>query len=380
MAERNHFVALDSLRGICASIVALYHFHTDAWLSGTKIIQHGFLFVDFFFVLSGFVIAANYSDKIISGFPIRKFLFLRLGRLYPLYIFMLAAYLALAVIKTIFNIQSGLDFSIAGFWANVFMVQAWIPKEGSDFWNPAAWSISTEFWAYLAFALNCRMAKQRNLIIFVALISAAFLVLWFGTDRYLGVTSSISAFARCIYSFGFGVITYAAWRRLKFNLSAMVTTMIELSVCGLGLLFVFFAGPSSMLAPPAFAAAILILAQRRGYTARFLEMGPLVLIGALSYSIYMVHEFLLARLFNVLEFLSKRMTLPVVPDPQTFSIHNAIGYEHASIVTMAIFYGLVFISSLLTYKMIEEPCREKSRKLANELFRSKMSPSPAPSR
>src|SRR6266704_3238416 len=91
------FVALDSLRGICAIFVAIYHFSAVSFLSSIPIIKNGFLFVDFFFVLSGFVIAASYGERLKAQFPISKFMFLRLGRLYPLHIFVLFLYLIIAL-------------------------------------------------------------------------------------------------------------------------------------------------------------------------------------------------------------------------------------------------------------------------------------------
>src|SRR5438874_12343040 len=90
------FAALDSLRGICAIFVAIYHFSTVSILSSIPFIKNGFLLVDFFFVLSGFVIAASYGERLKAKFPISKFMFLRLGRLYPLHIFVLCLYLAIA--------------------------------------------------------------------------------------------------------------------------------------------------------------------------------------------------------------------------------------------------------------------------------------------
>src|SRR5216683_6021851 len=99
-----HFIALDSLRGICASIVAFFHVDGDAFIKTIPVVANGFLFVDFFFVLSGFVIAASYGRKIVDGYSIGKFMFLRLGRLYPLHAFMLLAYLCIAIYK---HLQGG---------------------------------------------------------------------------------------------------------------------------------------------------------------------------------------------------------------------------------------------------------------------------------
>ena len=56
------------------------------------------LFVDFFFVLSGFVIAATYRARLIGGGYLRSFAILRLGRVYPLHVFMLAAFVAMEIV------------------------------------------------------------------------------------------------------------------------------------------------------------------------------------------------------------------------------------------------------------------------------------------
>ena len=89
-----HHIALDAWRGIAALIVALFHFATPAAISQSTFLRNSWLFVDFFFVLSGFVIAANYRGRLAQGFGIERFMLLRLGRLYPLHILMLAAFIA----------------------------------------------------------------------------------------------------------------------------------------------------------------------------------------------------------------------------------------------------------------------------------------------
>ncbi len=59
----NRFEALDGWRGICACLVVLFHFHGYSPLNTSGLIRNSYLFVDFFFVLSGFVIACNYSTR-----------------------------------------------------------------------------------------------------------------------------------------------------------------------------------------------------------------------------------------------------------------------------------------------------------------------------
>lgn len=60
-AKPEHFIALDSWRGICALMLAVYHFPINGWMDTNGLISNSKMFVDFFFVLSGFVIAANYA-------------------------------------------------------------------------------------------------------------------------------------------------------------------------------------------------------------------------------------------------------------------------------------------------------------------------------
>ncbi|HKB55248.1 MAG TPA: acyltransferase, partial [Ramlibacter sp.] len=89
----NHFEALDGWRGLCACLVVLFHFHGYSPIYSAGLIRDSYLFVDFFFVLSGFVIAWNYQTRLHSWRDVRQFLVLRVGRLYPLHIFVLFVFL-----------------------------------------------------------------------------------------------------------------------------------------------------------------------------------------------------------------------------------------------------------------------------------------------
>jgi peptidoglycan/LPS O-acetylase OafA/YrhL len=235
--SKNHFLALDSLRGICATLVVIYHFESDAFIREIPFIQHGFLFVDFFFVLSGFVIAANYRDRIASGYPISKFIFLRLGRLYPLYVSMLFAYLVLATLKYAFEVKSGQSYDAKPFFETLFMLQIWAPYEAgvSDSWNAPGWSISGEFWTYILFAAICRITRGRYVTAFAAISAIAIPIILFSTDRYLKVEQGAGGFARCALSFAFGVLSYQVWatglvESLKPR-GRIAMTAIECAVC-----------------------------------------------------------------------------------------------------------------------------------------------------
>lgn len=77
------FLTLDALRGVAATAVMIFHFGP---FFGMNWFTHGYLAVDFFFMLSGFVIHLAYQEKLDSGWPSMAFLKVRVARLYPLYL------------------------------------------------------------------------------------------------------------------------------------------------------------------------------------------------------------------------------------------------------------------------------------------------------
>lgn len=369
--KRSEFVALNSLRGICATLVVFFHFEGDSIVRQIPLIANGFLFVDFFFVLSGFVLAASYSAKIASGYPIQKFLFLRLGRIYPLHAAILIGYVVIAFAKYYSNSSTWQQgYTSPGFLISSFLLQAWTP-DGFDMghsWNPPSWSISAEWWTYCVFAIVCR-ATKRSSIAFMALIGCCLPILIFGSDRYLFVTFSGVAVVRCIFGFSFGFLTYqilGSGRLNRFNVISPATANVtEICVAFACLFAVSVAGASavSLLCPLLFAASVAVFSFERGLLSRLLMTKPLVLIGALSYSIYMTHDFLLARYINAVQFLSKHdVGLPVTTDPvHPFALFNATGWSFGSDLMLALFYLIVVLVSLVTYHLIEAPFREKSR-------------------
>jgi peptidoglycan/LPS O-acetylase OafA/YrhL len=77
----NRYQALDGMRGLCALFVATFHF--DMLLNTGHLLNHGWLSVDIFFVLSGFVIAMVYEDRLKAGMGTRSFFAARARRLLP---------------------------------------------------------------------------------------------------------------------------------------------------------------------------------------------------------------------------------------------------------------------------------------------------------
>jgi peptidoglycan/LPS O-acetylase OafA/YrhL len=79
---KSRFGTLDGLRGVAVMVVVLYHAGIifGAWIS-----RFGYLAVDLFFALSGFVLSHAYDNRFVGGMRVAEFLYLRVVRLYPLY-------------------------------------------------------------------------------------------------------------------------------------------------------------------------------------------------------------------------------------------------------------------------------------------------------
>ena len=85
--QTSRFHVLDAWRGIAALLVALERLHAHGVFYSLPFVRNSYLFVDFFFVLSGFVIAHAYADKITDARSALTFALRRFGRLWPLHIF-----------------------------------------------------------------------------------------------------------------------------------------------------------------------------------------------------------------------------------------------------------------------------------------------------
>lgn len=350
--KQQRFVALDSLRGICAIMVAIYHFSTVSYLANVPFIKNGFLFVDFFFVLSGFVIASSYRDRLRGGLSISRFMFLRLGRLYPLHLFVLLLYLPIAMTG---------GYSWSGLGVTALLLQAFSNGNLGN-WNPPSWSISAEVWTYLIFALLCQFAGKWLPWTLSALIIAAPPILLWTSDRYLDVCFD-GALLRCLFGFSMGALAFMYWSgRDRTSLSSISFTLIELLAVASSLLIVSVAGagPLSFLCPPVFVATILIFAHEVGFISSILATRAVKTIGALSYSIYMTHLFVQARILNFIGVMSKHFLLPLsksVGGTQTISSDIPFVADVTIVLMIAVVIGFAY----LTFNLIEEPFRRWSR-------------------
>lgn len=370
--NQTRFEALDAFRGICACLVALSHFHANSILSGYTLVDFGSVYVDFFFVLSGFVIFANYQEKLRHGYSIGKFMFLRFFRLYPLHFFMLMAFTSVVTLQWIFPLEKfGQDpfFTEAGesfrdFIANLFLVHSLNVSHEYGF-NSPSWSISVEFYAYLFFALLLSFSGRfyRWSVFLAGIVSAIALYLIAG-ELYAKLNFG---FLRCVYGFSCGALlwnfkAYIAQNKFftfRKQAAHFLEVLLFLGTC----IYIqyFSSGPTSMLAPLVFSVLILLFSFEKGIISQILLTPAFQLLGALSYSIYMLHVFICTKFFE----LPIRLFKDWLP-PDFMVMENGLKTYGNGILSgslLEIFYLLVVIGcSYISYHLIEEPFRLWSKR------------------
>src|SRR3546814_7076460 len=136
METRPRFDALDSWRGICALAVALFHFPVLG-VRAFPLVSHAYVFVDFFFVLSGFVIAYGSEQKLAAGGDRWRFILKRFGRLWPLHVAVLALFVAVAIVRGQVNADE--RHSVAAIFTNLAMIQG-LGVHSDLTWNGPSWS------------------------------------------------------------------------------------------------------------------------------------------------------------------------------------------------------------------------------------------------
>ncbi len=171
------FRILDSYRFIAASLVCVYHFNKANILglaTLSPLFENVRLMVDFFFVLSGFVIARTYMASVHDGAGYRRFLWRRFARLYPLHLLTLLVGIAGGMVVGTQHLQPGTNpdiFSMRAIIANLTLTHSLgVTSYGS--FNIPSWSISAEMFVYLLFPMFALLATRLPVIVNAGLIVA----------------------------------------------------------------------------------------------------------------------------------------------------------------------------------------------------------------
>lgn len=343
-AERYH--GLDGMRGLAAVSVVIYHFNQP----DPAVFAHGYLAVDFFFILSGFVIAYAYSDRLAENLSFGRFMLLRLVRLYPL----VAAGIALGAGRLISALAIGdpeaLPPSALGvsFVFNALMLPTPVAVRSLFPVNNPMWSLFFEVVLNAVFALFLFRWRTYGLVVLTVILAAA---LAYGC--YLADTINIGwsrddlpwGFVRAGFGITLGLVIHRLLRGCTRKASMAPLALSLLLVLALALphfpttdwmvdLAILF-----ILAPAAVASGAVYevpAALRRAYGT----------LGDLSYPLYCIHF----PLISPMRYIGRKLHLGLP-------------------VVFVIYLSLVIVLSLLLIKYWDTPVRNR----LNRMIRSRNS-------
>jgi peptidoglycan/LPS O-acetylase OafA/YrhL len=372
---RPQLQALTALRFFAASYVVLFHMRVTGELAGgpwwfQNFASIGYVGVNCFFVLSGFILVYTYTDPVLD---VRRFWQARFARIYPAYVLSLAIsapffFYAVRNLNLPFYQWSSQHLGLACV-ATLLLLQAWIPQ-GALTWNPVCWSLSVEAFFYLSFpALLAWWRRRSAALVMLGLAACALTSLVLSVGYVLvhpdGIDKIDSGDTNLLWK---NVLSFNPVARLPEFLTGMLAGLLFLRVriaraaalplvaSGLAVLAILTVLVGKIPTPlisagflsPAFAALIIGLALRPRWAA-VLERRWLVILGEASYSLYLLHSTVLSKVYD---------GLPAWP--------------HWLRVVLAL--GAALAAALLCYFYIEKPGRELLRPKGSRWVTSKESP------
>jgi peptidoglycan/LPS O-acetylase OafA/YrhL len=342
---------LTGIRALAALWVVVFHMqarlvesYPDLNLLIAPIVAHGYLGVDLFFILSGFIIHYNYAERL-TRFRISvicEFLWMRLARLWPVHAVVLILFAFLLWMQRLQGIVPAQPdlYASSDFLRNLFLIHSWaIPLKIS--WNVPAWSVSCEWLAYLLFPflviskLCTTSARCSAVVASVALVGTALFCqklhaegnASYGVVRIAGEFVAGSALCHIFRS---DLTKRFPWQYI------VPFAIVTVFVCSHFVLPAF--GLVAFWCVPLLGIIVLGLAYHRCCVSRLCSSKLMLFGGYISYSLYMVHELC----FIVL----KRADAP-------------FGKLLAPIVDLLV----VVTTSVLLFYFVEEPCRKAMRNL-----------------
>jgi peptidoglycan/LPS O-acetylase OafA/YrhL len=358
--------SLTPLRGIAAIWVICFHygvvyfaFHPEQF---SWVFNKGYLAVDMFFMLSGFILSHVYWEVFASAKMPRareywSFIGARIARLYPLHLFNLGLFLVATLSFSFSEYLSGGTFdaiplhgahSITALLANIFMLQGL--KESELAWNYPAWSISIEFMAYFLFPLALpQIARtgggKRWFLGGLAYLSLC-LFSYLANGDFNQWNGPITLM-RCLPEFTVGALIYASFRESSWPKWLKQDYSVVIILCVI-LMLLHVAAPDLIIVS-AFPVVILSVVMNAGRISLILNSAPLVWLGEISYSLYLAHGFV--------QFVASQVLVRTsAGEPSNLPYANSISL----LLAMAC---ATLVIATFTYREIESVGRSRLRRL-----------------
>ncbi len=322
-------------------------FHLDADTHLRTLTRHAYVAVDFFFVLSGFVLMSAWGERLRDRAALRRFAFRRLTRLYPLHLatlgvlFLLIGWEAWRTGGSVFAASHGLVALVQC----LALVQGFTPKALS--WNFPSWSVSLELWGSLLFGVVLWLAGARAWMASAAIaLALAALVLTLGEPAGPATTEggAVLKAAHYLMAFFAGAALFKLFAiavRRAWSPPGYAEWLAVVVVVGL---FLFADRVPSPVSVGLFALVILVFAHESGPCSAWLRRRAPQALGRWSYSIYLVHPFWTIATFKLLSDRGLWRERPL-------SLGGVVAMDLAAVACLV----AVVATASLTYRFIERP-------------------------
>lgn len=308
--RRRKIPALTGIRGYAALWVVVYHCISMGWLglfgSSSRTDQvpfllSGYLGVELFFILSGFILTKIYGQAIASGAGLRDFAIGRVFRILPVYWLSLAALVAIVPLMHGHRWQAPEEHSLSNLLRCALLIQSWVGLPSA--WNVPAWSLSTEWLAYIAFpvlAIAAARIRRPTLIVgcaLTALLALALLYRRHGLTSLNNIGSAQSSFGleRCLCEFAIGVamarLHQIGWTGARLGNALLLAGLVVLLPPMVQERF-------DLLAIVAFSLLVLSAGSASPWAQALLGNRGAHFLGEISFSIYVLHWPLLELVFR----------------------------------------------------------------------------------
>lgn len=319
---KDRFEVLDVFRGLFSAFVVFFHMSAFANtpILNNRFIDNADLFVDFFFVLSGFVIAYSYR-QMSSASEWKNFIVKRLKRLYPLHLLMLLLFVVMEAGKHVLhgyvqvNNLDNPNNNWLSFCASLLLINSVkLPGITDVSWNIPSWSISAEMISYVVFSLLllaisrfAGVARRTALSISAVVVVLLAVMILYVLHGSLQMNYSFDAgFLRGLAGFFTGVVCLSLFTRFREGVKVLPRAVFHVAEAALIIAIVYFISQGQALKPygilyeALFLLSVFCFAFEKGFVSQVLKQSRFLQnMGKYSYSIYMTHAMLLS-VFNIL--------------------------------------------------------------------------------
>ncbi|MDE2462322.1 MAG: acyltransferase [Alphaproteobacteria bacterium] len=345
----------------------LFHFGATTHFHDWRLVRNAWAAVDFFFTLSGFVIASAYYEKLRHASEFVQYAIRRVGRLYPLHLCVLAVYVGIELVHLLYwhapDAFTG-NRSVEGLVQSLFLVQGFTANH--ECWNYPAWSISVELWVNLSFGAVV-LAAGRRFPLAALVIAVAFVAAIWWEDLWLDMLTpelagALNDVASSVLEFTLGVLAYQLYAAFRAR-GLKPWAVLEPLAAAIGAYIVLHADTLPDLTLPAFCCGLIFLfAFEGGPLSSVLKTPRLVQLGTYSYSIYLTHSLYLYAFGLAVLAAAHALGIPGYghAHPDLLAAGGPWAMDAAAALCVACTIG----GSALTYRYIEEPGRRGFNRVA----------------